>query len=395
MDWIRIWRKKQRLWQRALFYYGFMLLVVMVCTLLSRNIVGSLLQGYALASDIEVDWRLFELTGIVISALSGIGDGVIRAGFLFYSIIPWLYTFCGIVIATCLFHKTEIQPAVTAAEQTLAAMQGEDYQKVMTYCGDNELGELCASVEKLRRKLEWEKGVSWRRQEEQQKINDAFAHDMRTPLTVISGYTDFLQRHIVRGNLSEEVILEKLAVMRYQEERLYAFSHTMTRLSGLGEWEVCRSDVTLGTLRKKLKEIADGVAEAEEKEICLLWRKEPENEEENLTRLQADGGLICEVFENLLSNGLRFAKKRVSVDLYREEEMLLLLVCDDGEGFSEHALSQGTAAYYTEEKNSRVHFGIGLAISQTLAKKHGGKLSLMNGLEGGAVVVASFFVDRK
>lgn len=118
--------------------------------------------------------------------------------------------------------------------------------------------------------------------------------------------------------------------------------------------------------------------------------------------LWLDESLFLEVFENLLSNALRYAVKHVQITLEWDESSgyLRLYVHDDGQGFDIEELHTASEPYFRGEKlladgqeNEPVkeHFGIGLHICRMLAEKHGGSLNLANSIEGGALASVSFF----
>ena len=60
----------------------------------------------------------------------------------------------------------------------------------------------------------------WRSIEERQRINAAFAHDLRTPLTVLRGYTDFLLQYIPQDKVKKEKVLETISTMSGHIARL-------------------------------------------------------------------------------------------------------------------------------------------------------------------------------
>lgn len=102
--------------------------------------------------------------------------------------------------------------------------------------------------------------------------------------------------------------------------------------------------------------------------------------------------MIMEVFDNILSNAIRFAHSMVeiSMDIETEKELLILYVKDDGMGFTEEELKKAVLPYFHGEGQREEHFGIGLHIAQQLCARHGGSLSLANSMYGGALVSVSF-----
>ena len=55
------------------------------------------------------------------------------------------------------------------------------------------MGQLCNSFEIMRNTLAKNFSEMWRQVEERKQLNAAFAHDLRTPLTVLKGYNEMLQ----------------------------------------------------------------------------------------------------------------------------------------------------------------------------------------------------------
>ena len=113
------------------------------------------------------------------------------------------------------------------------------------------------------------------------------------------------------------------------------------------------------------------------------------------TTISLDKSLIFETFENILSNGIRYAQSSIEIKLMLEKEWLTIFVKDDGDGFSAKALKDAKKLYYSEDKGMDHHFGMGLYISEKLCEKHGGNLTIVNGIDQGAIVAARFRVSSK
>lgn len=305
---------------------------------------------------------------------------------IFYSIyilFPYLYLIIAVFIMTKLFYNNKLKPALVALNNCTNAIANRNFDVELAYASKDELGICCDNVEKMRRYLVSEKITDWEAQEQQREINATFAHDMRTPLTVIEGYTEFLQRHIPSGRISNEMILEKLELMKYQEERLYEFSKTMTQIRKIEEREINKKPIKIESLVSTLFSVIKGVEQRSKREISINT-----NEIADLNFLiDIDEAVVLEIIENLLSNAVRYSKQMIEIIMVSVPGGLQISVCDDGEGFSKEAIEKAANTYYTEENNSKEHFGIGLSISTTLAKKHGGTLKLTNRIGGGAAVV--------
>lgn len=301
-----------------------------------------------------------------------------------------VYTILSLAVSCRLFYARRIRPALDAVREAASYIAIGDLGHEISYSSQDELGEICNIFEKMRYRLIREKKSQWENWQKQQEINGIFAHDVRTPLTVIKGYTEFLQKYIPQGRISEQQLLEKLEQMHFQEERLLEFTKTMNRIQNIEERELSLQKTNLEEICRQLQEIAESLKEQFAGVILIQNRISVSGRKEDA---YADSRLILEVFDNLISNAMRYANTRIEVIFQKEQGNFNVYVKDDGEGFSERALREATNIYYGEEENSKEHFGIGLYVSQMLCKKHEGELSIMNSVEKGAVVAARFAVN--
>ena len=69
--------------------------------------------------------------------------------------------------------------------------------------------------------------------EERKRLNASFSHDLRTPLTVLEGHMDILQKYSDNGALSKEDIAEIYSVMSIQLKTLSRYVSSMSRLQSI------------------------------------------------------------------------------------------------------------------------------------------------------------------
>lgn len=303
----------------------------------------------------------------------------------FYNYCLYIYTLVCFCIVGKLFLEKKIKPALSAIAKGLNYIIMGDYSHEITWQSQDEMGVLCKEVEQMRRKMLKDKKDQWKLQEEQRKINAAFAHDIRTPLTVIKGYTEFLQKYVPKGRVTEDMLLEKLETMHEQEERLLKFSTTMTTIQNIEKWELSGNWHKVSEIAGQLEAVINGIRQNTKKNI-KMHTEIPEQE------LFLDQNLLVEVFENLLSNALRYAESQIQIEVTLTGREFTVFVRDDGQGFSEKALRNGADTYFSEEENSKEHFGIGLSICKLLCENHGGRLALQNSVEQGAITAATLVV---
>lgn len=299
----------------------------------------------------------------------------------------FVYAFAGMIVAILIFYHKRLKRPLLLLEESVEKIRDNDLDFHVTYEIRDELGSLCDSVEDMRLELVKGKEEMWQMVERQKELNVAFAHDLRTPLTVLRGYTDFLARYIPEGKLSQEKVQDTLALMTEHLKRLENYSRTMKNIRSIEEVPVTPEETTLKRIEMQIREILFALNQTG----GIPIRYEGFKEERTLS---VDGSLLLEVLENLLSNAIRYAKSEIHVytDYHQEKGEFLLSVRDDGPGFSDEQLGQSLKPYYKEyhADSADEHFGIGLHICLELCKKCGGTLNVANSILGGAIVTATF-----
>lgn len=308
---------------------------------------------------------------------------------------PFLYTLLGAILACRLFYRRRLSSPLKILQEGTEAVRNNNLDFDLSYDSRDEMGELCRSFDEMKQELIHNKQMMWELVENQKQLNAAFAHDLRTPLTVLKGYSDFLARYIPQGKVSEEKMLDTLRLMSSHLDRLEQYSRTMKGIRSIDELPVNREKCYLSRIENEIRDVIFPLDQIGDIQVVFAV-SEQANEAEQVF---ADSSLILEVLENLLSNAIRYAESTIETILSFEpvEETLILTVHDDGPGFTQSDLQNALNPYYKEhraddifsEKNDP-HFGIGLHICTHICEKHGGTLNIANSIAKGAVVTASF-----
>ena len=352
------------------------------------------------------------------------------------------------------FYRRHIGGPLSVLEAAADRIARQDLDFQIGAVRGRELGRLGAAMEGMRSSLLATQRELWRTAEDRRRLNAAFAHDLRTPVTVLKGTLEMARMKADRAGSGEDV-RKTLDTLSGQADRLESYAQLMSRVTKLEDREVVRSacapsDVarvlerqaagyvaTSGNGCKLLFSLGDGMRAAapdaggaaapdaggaaapdaggavgagveHAAEPCPEHAAAPDVEhaaEPCPEPLSIDMQLVEEVLGNLLGNACDHARSKVavSVDLLQPEQgslaagargdvCLELVVTDDGRGFTAEALHHGCDPFYSEAKSAE-HFGLGLNIARTLARLHGGAVELGNLEGGGACVTATFAVD--
>ena len=306
----------------------------------------------------------------------------------FYAIsIVGIYVCVVIIVGSYIFYRFKLSTPLKALTEGIEHIAVDDLDFSVQYDAEDELGALCRSFERMKNELQNNHKRIWRMTEERRKLNAAFAHDLRTPLTVLQGYTDFLEEYIPFPEKEDTKLLETNRMMAYYIKRLEDYVEVMNKIQKLEDTPVKIQTVQIGSFMKMLDDNIKLTAKEYGKDISVI-------NEADLQEVRGDISLIFRVLENVMRNACRYSENKVFVRLYEQDQLLYFEMIDDGAGFSPEALEQALNPFYTSGQSETSHFGLGLDICKILCEKHGGSISISNSLDSGARVQFSFLLEK-
>ncbi len=292
--------------------------------------------------------------------------------------LPVFYIAVGIGAAAAVYYRKKLRNPITQLQNGVERIQEDNLDFHIEYDGDDELGRLCCSMEKMRRELRQKHKALWESLEQRKLLNASVAHDLRTPITVLKGYLDYLEKNIPQDKLTEDMLLDTVSSMQGAVNRLELYVESVRDIEKIENIEIEKRSENVKLL---LNELRSNVLQlAGNKEIII-------SNDITVDKIQIDKGVFFRILENLLQNALRYAEKQVSINLLHKKDFLILTVKDDGKGFSAADLEKATTVFYSNDKEKQ-HFGIGLSVCKILCEKHGGLLYVGNQKEKGACVTA-------
>lgn len=330
---------------------------------------------------------------------------VASAPVLAYGVLGWL-TFRH-------FYRVHIAGPLAELAGAADRIAGQDLDFTIRVVRGRELGRLSETLEHMRASLLEAQRELWRTAESRRRLNAAFAHDLRTPITVLKGTVEMAQMRLRRGDTLDGDALDALSA---QVARLERYATSMGGLSKLEDRPVEREAFALDDLREELGRHVSEVMAARGGGLELKLPTVSEADRapapktccasESALKAATDGRpaallaidlpLVEEVLDNLLGNACVHASSIVTFDMMVDAGVLTLVVTDDGPGFTPEALHRGCDPFFSENKSAE-HFGLGLNVSSVLCGLHGGKIALTNAETGGARVIATLDVrpDRE
>ena len=204
------------------------------------------------------------------------------------------------------------------------------------------------------------------------------SHDIKTPLTMIQGGSNFLYESF--GQLEEE---EKKGIIKdiYDEScDLSEFVNNLLDMTRLDEENV--------KLNKVKEAVDDILFEVNEKVKKRLGNKKLiiHNSDE-MVFVYADVSLLTQVFVNLIDNAIKHTKNNtvIEVDYQKKENEILFKVKDNGGGIKPEKIEHIFENFYsiTANQDRKRNHGLGLGICKTIIEAHEGKIWAYNNEEGG------------
>jgi PAS domain S-box-containing protein len=206
------------------------------------------------------------------------------------------------------------------------------------------------------------------KKEELENLINIVAHDIKTPLIAIQGFTSRLLKHY--GTQLDDRARRYLETIMASGRRMEALLSDLRALSNVGR-------VTLTPKRVSSRDIVQGIA-AELHDRIKHNRVELVISE-NLPRIVCDRDKLAQVFQNLLVNAIRFTKtkKNPRIEIGYEDKGAFhqFFVRDNGVGINPvHHRKIFKMFHRSESVHDEEATGLGLAIVDRIVSLHGGRV---------------------
>ncbi len=235
------------------------------------------------------------------------------------------------------------------------------------------LGECALALENLRNAEEKEKAsVIARNEQLRSNLLRSVSHDIRTPLTSISGNASNLLSHY--RQLDEEMLTQIFSDIYDDAEWLIALVENLLSISRMEN----------GQMRLNLS--TDVVNELIEEAIRHVDRNVVNHHlhiqsSDEILLIRVDARLIMQVLINLVNNAIKNTPKgsEIRIGYVRRDKDVVISVTDNGPGIPDDAKPHVFEMFYTGDKriaDGRRGLGIGLALCRSIVEAHGGTIEL-------------------
>ena len=244
------------------------------------------------------------------------------------------------------------------------------------------LGECALALESLHNAEEKEKAAVLAKNEQlRANLLRSISHDLRTPLTSISGNADTLLHSY---NMLDEQTRKQVFTDIYDDAQW---------LTGLVENLLSITKITDGNVKLHLSDqvVDDIVSEA----LRHIDRRSSEHhitvdcgDEPLLVRV--DAGLIMQVLINLVNNAVKYTPpgSNIRITAIQQEKVAEICVSDDGPGIPDERKEHVFEMFFTGSNligDSRRSLGLGLTLCQAIIHAHHNEMTLKDNLPHGCI----------
>ncbi|HHX2460930.1 TPA: ATP-binding protein [Clostridioides difficile] len=260
----------------------------------------------------------------------------------------------------------------------------KDLDFEIDYYSDNELGKLCSAFSEMKDELKGSLSAQWKMEQERVEMVEALAHDLKSPLSIILGYTDAL---IGNNTDDNEKLHRYLTVIRENTEKSAALVQKMQYTSDLEKSNIQLNLVPINLPEFLRQKVQDYELQAHQKEVELILKMKGNIQ----SPIQIDVDRLTRIFDNIVSNSLQYTPSggNISITVKDEKNCISYEICDSGRGFSSKDLKKALDKFYRGDEARQTkggHSGLGLYIVKQLVEQLGGSVKIENSKSGGACV---------
>lgn len=319
-----------------------------------------MIQGYKMLSDNMLYIRAFAFRLILIDVLG---------------------IFCAFWIGKSI-SRSMLKP-VKNIRQTAERISIEDLSRRIDVTGpDDEMKELSVTFNSMIDRLE----TAFKKQS--QFISDA-SHELRTPISVIQGYANLINRW---GKSDPTVLQESIESILAETDHMTMLIKKLLFLAKSDQNSLHAQKEKM-SLNQVVKEIV--------KEIGVMEvKKQIELEEKAEVEIFADPSLIKQLLWIHTENAMKYTPENglIQFCVYKDEKYAYVSVSDNGAGLSEEDIPLIFDRFYRADKSRNKEIpgtGLGLSIAKWIADTHDGKIIVESEPQKGTTFINCFMLYKE
>lgn len=292
------------------------------------------------------------------------------------------------IMAVVLYNllKALTKPIQSLNEATIKFGKG-DMDTRIEHITNDEIGETANNFNIMAQQICTQVQALENSAQEKQNFIDDFSHEMRTPLTAIRGYAQYMQS----ARITDEEYYSTLDIIDTQAKRLQNLSESMLSLSLAQTEELEFEKINLADVLENVHKAYSTRAKEENITLTISCDKG--------IYIKGESSLIESLISNLADNAINACKAdnksvhTVNISAHKAENAVVIYVTDNGIGMDAETLEKIHTPFYRQDKaRSRKNGGAGLggSIIKKIADVHNAKLEYKSKLGKGTTATVIF-----
>lgn len=303
--------------------------------------------------------------------------GIVLAGWVL-AVLFWLIA----MIRASKIAKKHLKPIHTMTENVQSLSASDLSERLMVNGARDELKDLALTFNHMMDEIEESYG------KQRQFVSDA-SHELRTPIAVIKGYADLLNRW---GKDDPEVLAEGIEAIRSETDFMQSLVESLLFLA--------RRD--RGTLKMEMSKfsLTELMEEVEKETKMIDNRHEINGEFDRCPVVYASYDKLKQAVRVFVDNCIKYTpdQGQIRLSLRETKQTYAIQIVDDGIGIAKEDQPHIFDRFYRADK-SRTRLGeskttqgtgLGLAIAKVIVEQHGGEIYLESELNRGTSITLFF-----
>ena len=307
--------------------------------------------------------------------------------FAFASVVSiLLFVLLGIVLFTLCFLFLQRRTArdIETLARAVKQISAGDFHTDISVSGEGEIAHIAESIRLMEEELSHH--IEMEKSNEQSKTDliTNIAHDLRTPLTSILGYLELIKNS---QSVNEEMKKHYLEIVYNKALRLQKLIEELFGFTKLSYGKMNMNIVTLDLVQLLSQLMEESYPSFEKNHLACDFSSNVKS-----LYIDGDGDLLARLFDNLISNAVKYGAegKRIVLRLRKEKSFVRVTVLNFGYIIPEKEIPLLFDKFYRVESSRSLSTGgtgLGLAIVKNIAEMHHGSVVAKSDLSGTRFIV--------
>ncbi len=244
--------------------------------------------------------------------------------------------------------------------------------------GKDEISTLGRHFNQMAEKIQENVQLIQREADAKQEFVDNFAHELKSPLTSIYGFAEYVQK----ANVSEDEKIQCMDYIMEESKHLLQLSYTLLDMAKIRNEKIHIEEIKLEDIEERIKKRMDTLCG--ERGIALICNN-------SVQSMYANEVLLYSLLCNLIQNAIYACKNDgvVTWGVEEESEIIRIYVQDNGCGMTNEQVKRVKEPFFRVDKarsREEGRAGLGLAICTQIVEYHDGQMNIQSEMNKGTTV---------